>query len=187
MACTLRIIYCHTTFPSSLCVRHVVPSLCHLATLYGTVSGCHRATLIIPHAHFSFISRLFYLCFFAIYSLVIHKHYSSSGLRTALVLIAFKILCRRSGVGTCIRRQLNAPILICLPHRLYKRILVLCTGSVSSTSMKKPLHLFAHMSDHRSINSRRPIIWWVCDIVLYDLLVWSRPHRGLIPTLTPLP
>jgi len=41
------------------------------------------------------------------YSLLFHKNHSSSRLRTAVVLIAFKILIRRSGVGTCIWHQLT--------------------------------------------------------------------------------
>jgi len=104
MPYTLRIISCYTAFLLFLCVRHVVPSLYHLAALYDAVSGCLRATLIIPHAHFSFISWLLYLCVFSMYSLLFHKSHSSSGLRTAVVLIALKILIRRSGVGTCIWR-----------------------------------------------------------------------------------
>ena len=61
--------------------------------MYGTVSGCRRATLIILHAHFS-VSL-----FFSVYSLVMHKNHPS-GLRAAVVLIAFEILSRRSGIGT---------------------------------------------------------------------------------------
>ena len=56
---------------------------------------------------FSFISWLLYLCVFSMYSLLFHKNHSTSGLRTAVVLIAFKILSRRSGVGTCIWHQLT--------------------------------------------------------------------------------
>jgi len=41
------------------------------------------------------------------YSLLFHKNHSSSGLRSAVVLIAFNILSRRSVAGTCIRRQLT--------------------------------------------------------------------------------
>jgi len=60
-----------------------------------------------PMLTFSFISWLLYLCVFSMYSILFHKNHSSSGLRTAVVLIAFKILSRRSGVGTCIRRQFH--------------------------------------------------------------------------------
>ena len=77
------------------------------------------------------------LCFFfSMYSLVIHK--SSSGLRTAAGLIAFY----DSESSVRVRDLHPAP-----------------------PKSNKLFDLFAHMSDYRSINSRRPIISWVCDIL----------------------
>jgi hypothetical protein len=71
------------------------------------------------------------------------------------------------------RRQLNAPVfklicrLACLPHRLYE-LLVLCTVSLSSTSMKKPLHLFAHTVGLHGTRRRTPLCLdciRVCDVI----------------------
>jgi len=112
--------------PSALVVWFLLSSsLCYLAALYGTISGCCRGDTHYPSCPLFLLLPAIVSLFLAMYSPVIHKSHSSSGLRTALVLIAFKILSRPSGVGTCIRRQLNAPILICrlacLPYRLYKR------------------------------------------------------------------
>jgi len=64
-----------------------------------------------PHAHFSFISRLFSLCFFRCIPTkptlpLVYVRYNSS-------LGRLEILSRHSGVGTCIQRQLNVPVLIC--------------------------------------------------------------------------
>lgn len=111
----------------------MVSSLCYLrvAALYGTVSGCRWATLVIPHAHFSFISRLSCLCFFRCNPqkpfFFWFTYYSS--------LDRLEILSRHSGVGTCIRCQVNAPVLICR-YRTYRtactnKLLVLCITFVN--------------------------------------------------------
>jgi len=56
------------------CVRHVVPSLYHLAALYDTVSGCRRATLIIRYAHFFFhLLAIISLCFFDVFPIIPQK------------------------------------------------------------------------------------------------------------------
>src|SRR5260221_4998530 len=112
MPYTHRIIYCHTTFLSFLCVRLVVPSFkffvssrCAVWYYQWLPSGDTHYPPCPLFLHLPAIVSLF----LAMYSPVIHKNSSSSALRTALVLITFKILSRRSGVGTCIRHQLNAP------------------------------------------------------------------------------
>jgi len=87
----------------------VVPYLCHLAALYGTVSGCRRATPVSRHAHFSFISRLLYLFFFDIFPSNQQIFWSTycSGLD--------RLYDSDPGVGTCIQRyrDLNVLALIC--------------------------------------------------------------------------
>src|SRR5260221_12976550 len=57
-----------------------------------------------------FISRLFYLCFFEVFPRKPSFSWSTYG--TTVVLIALRFC--RSGVGTCIQRQLYVlPVLIC--------------------------------------------------------------------------
>ena len=74
MPYTLRIIYCHAAFLLFLCIRHVVPSLYHLAALYDTVSGCRQATFIIPHAHFFVhLLAIISLCFFDVFPIIPQK------------------------------------------------------------------------------------------------------------------
>ena len=59
-AYTLRIIHYHAAMFLTMAI---FPSLCHLAALCGTVSGCPGATFIIPHVHFPCVPWLLYLCF----------------------------------------------------------------------------------------------------------------------------
>src|SRR5712691_11489109 len=68
--------YCHAAFLLFLCVRHVVPSLYHLVALYDTVSGCRRATLIIPHPHFFFhLLAILSLYFFDVFPIIPQKSF----------------------------------------------------------------------------------------------------------------
>jgi len=139
----------------SSCGSLFVPSRCALWHCQWLPLGDTHYPLCPLFIHLPAIISLF----FSMYSLVIHKSHSSSGLCT-----------------TAVRRQLNAVASVpTAPH-----VQMNCWFCVSFSSTKKPLHLCAHMSDPRSINSRRPIISWVCDI-LYTQAVSCAP-RVFFPT-----